>query len=155
MMPTGPFNSYFVVPRPSPERIADLQRRLAAVQRLSKGIRVHLSGTWKGGVDDICGAIEELLGRDISEALDAIENPKTFARPAVTPEMLVDASERVATIQNSVDTTLEFTKELPKRQAAFFEANVLPPLKAQLADAERWLEMIQRELEEQQKGTNE
>lgn len=138
----------FLVVTPS-DWAEHLRGKVAAVNRLTNGLRVVLSSlsATGNGVEDVCSAIDELLGADLRAQLYEIEHPTYQNIPAVTTEMLVAASERVAAFQNQLDTTRAFLKDVPKPQADFIEANMVPTIMVQLGAAEQYRDMLQRQLE--------
>jgi hypothetical protein len=139
-----------MMPAPDPEWVASLRRRQEVIIQLSRGLRSWLSAVAENGVEEICSAIQELLGKEIAEQLRRLDEPQQPFQPApISPEMLIRASEDRDAIQKQIDALDAFLDEVPKAQADFIESQIRPGLTARLAEAETWISALQKGLEEQ------
>jgi hypothetical protein len=135
------------MPRPDPQWVARLQRRQEAIQLLSKGLRAFLSSITPYGTDDICVAVEFLLGNEIDEQLQRLETANTVPVPPPTLEDMERAQQDVEQCQSLLDALDKMIDGLPDASRDFLEKAQRPMLEGNLKRAEVWLSEIQRAME--------
>ena len=140
-----------------PAWIERLKRRQADIEQLCRGIRATFGPRpaieWAGepqkpnsGVEDICAAIQSLLGAEIAESLEAIANPPKLPPPTI--EDLERAQRQVEQIQEQLDALDNLCDELPETQAEFIRTTNRPMIEGSLQNAQQWLSTVQSAIEQ-------
>jgi hypothetical protein len=132
---------------PDPRWIEGLKRRQEAILQLSRGLREWLSVRTNRGVDDICAAIEFLLGSEISEQLEQMNDIQARPVPPPTLDDMERAQRAVEQAQALVDALDKMIESLPEASRDFLEAAQRPILEGNLQHAQAWLSEIQRAME--------
>jgi hypothetical protein len=132
---------------PDPKWVARLQRRQEAIKRLSRGLRAHLSAMSRDGVEDICAAIEFLLGHEITEQLEQMNDIQAKPIPPPTLEDMERAQREVEQAQSLLDALDKMIESLPEASRDFLDAAQRPILQSNLERAQAWLSDIQRAME--------
>jgi hypothetical protein len=132
---------------PDPKWVAQLKRRQEAILQLSRGLRAYLSAMTLRGVDDICAAIEFLLGNEIAEQLENLATIQAQPVPPPTLEQLERAQCAVEQCQGLLDALGNLADSLPDASAEFIVNSQRPMLEENLARAQAWLSEIQRAME--------
>ena len=135
-----------------PRWIERLKRRQAAIQQLSKGLRANLGTITDRGLDDICAAVEYLLGAGIAEQLAEIEQMQKNPPAPLIPkgprlEDLERAQQEVEQCQRGLEAIDAMIDDLPEATGNFIREVQRPMLEKQLAQSQDWLSTIQRAME--------
>ncbi len=149
MMPPGDFvPAYPMRITPDPKWVARLKARQDAILQLSRGLRHHLGAMSHDGVDDICAAIEFLLGNEIAEQLENMESLRN-AEPVPAPSLedMERAQREVEQAQALLDALDKMIDSLPEASRDFLDAAQRPVLESNLKRAQGWLSEIQRLME--------
>jgi hypothetical protein len=132
---------------PDPKWVEGLKRRQEAIRQLSRGLHAHLSAMSRDGVDDICTAIEFLLGNEIAVQLERMENIQAQPIPPPSLEDMERAQREVEQCQSTLDALDKMVDELPKASGEFMGQYTRPMLEGNLTRAQAWLSDIQRAME--------
>jgi hypothetical protein len=132
---------------PDPKWIEGLKRRQEAILQLSRGLRAWLKVSTHPGVDDICAAIEFLLGHEITEQLERMVSIQAQPIPPPTLEDMERAQQSVEQVQNQLDALDKMVESLPEASAEFINSVQRPMLESNLKHAQAWLSEIQRAME--------
>jgi hypothetical protein len=134
---------------PDPKWIERLRHRHDTILLLSRGLRTCLTSQSmpQHGVDDICAAIEALLGADVAEQLENMASIQGQPIPPPTLEDMERAQRDVEQAQAVVDALDKMIESLPEASRDFLDAAQRPVLEANLKRAQAWLSEIQRAME--------
>ena len=112
---------------------------------------------WRGPVVDteqrkavvrrLTDALYEYLTLDVAE----MERGAAMAPPTsvkiYTPEMLVQATDDAAVLRDSIEKARAGLDSVPDGMRGLFEAGTIVPLEQQLHQMERYIQVVQKELE--------
>jgi hypothetical protein len=134
---------------PDPKWIERLKHRHDTILLLSRGLRTYLvsQDVPQHGIDDICVAVEALLGADIAEQLEQMNNIQAQPIPPPTLEDMERAQQNVEQVQRQLDALDKMVASLPNESAEFIESVQRPMLESSLKNAQAWLSEIQRAME--------
>jgi hypothetical protein len=134
---------------PDPKWIERLRHRHDTILLLSRGLRTCLisQSMPQHGVDDICVAVEALLGADIAEQLENMASIQAQPIPPPTLEDMERAQRDVEQAQAVVDALDKMIESLPEASRDFLDAAQRPVLQSNLERAQAWLSEIQRAME--------
>ncbi len=141
------YGLYYPPRMPDPRWVEGLKRRQEVILQLSRGLRAWLNVFHPSGVDDICAAIEFLLGSEITEQLERMANIQAQPVPVPTLEDMERAQQSVEQCQAQLDALDKMIDSLPEASADFIETTQRPMLNDNLKRAQSWLSEIQQRME--------